>query len=165
MTAEQIIKRLNLRPHELEGGYYYQTYVSNEIISVENLPKRYKENKPYSTAMYYLLAPETKSLLHRLPSDEIYHFYLGDPVQMLLLYPNGNTNIIFLGQDIMSGQRVQVTVPSGVWQGSFLMDGGSFALMGTTVSPGFDLGDFEHADGGELKKLYPQHLDLIDRLT
>lgn len=165
MTAEQIIKRLNLKPHELEGGYYYQTYVSNEIISVENLPKRYKGNKPYSTAMYYLLTPETKSLLHRLPSDEIYHFYLGDPVQMLLLYPNGNTNIIFLGQDIMSGQRVQVTVPSGVWQGSFLMDGGSFALMGTTVSPGFDFGDFDHADGGELKKLYPQHLDLIGRLT
>lgn len=165
MTAEQIISRLGLQPHETEGGYYYQTYVSNEKISKSHLPERYRNDKPFSTAIYYLLTADTKSILHRLPSDEIYHFYLGSPVQMLLLYPNGNSNIVFLGQDIMSGQRVQITVPSGVWQGSFILEGGEFALMGVTVSPGFDFSDFEAADGEELKKLYPQHADLIDLLS
>lgn len=165
MTADQIIKRLNLKPLEPEGGYYYQTYICNETITVDHLPKRYSNDKPFSTAIYYLLTPETRSVLHRLPSDEIYHFYLGDPVQMLLLYPNGNTNIIFLGPDIMSGQRVQVTVPAGVWQGSRLMEGGSFALMGTTVSPGYDTGDFQAADGEELKRLYPRHSSLIEDLV
>ncbi len=164
MTADQIMKRLNLKPLKPEGGYYYQTYISNETISADHLPKRYGKDKPFSTAIYYLLTPETKSVLHRLPSDEIYHFYLGDPVRMLLLYPNGNTNIIFLGQDIMSGQRVQVTVPAGVWHGSILMEGGGFALMGTTVSPGYHQCDFEPADGQELKRLYPQHAGLIDDL-
>lgn len=165
MTAEQIIKRLNLEPLEHEGGFYYQTYISKDLIPAKSLPERYKGDKPYSTAIYYLLTPETKSVLHRLPSDEVYHFYLGDPVQMLLLYPNGNSNIIFLGQDIMSGQRVQVTVPSAVWQGSYLIEGGSFALMGTTVSPGFEFPDFEAGDRDELKRIYPQHSELIEMLT
>lgn len=165
MEAEQIIKRLGLEPLENEGGFYYETYVSGEIISREGLPGRYKSEKPFSTAIYYLLTPDTKSRLHRLPSDEIYHFYSGDPVQMLLLYPNGNSSIIFLGQDIMSGQRVQVIIPRGVWQGSFLIEGGKYALMGTTVSPGYDISDFEGADPEDLKNFYPQHSELIDRLV
>jgi len=165
MKAEQIIKRLGLEPLEDEGGFYYETYVSSETISREHLPGRYNNDKPFSSAIYYLLTPETKSRLHRLPSDEVYHFYSGDPVQMLLLYPNGNSSIIFLGQDIMSGQRVQMLVPRGVWQGSFLIEGGRYALMGTTVSPGFDFGDFEGSDPEDLKKFYPRHSDMIDRLA
>lgn len=165
MTADQIIKRLNLKPLPVEGGLYYETYVSNEKIKAEHLPDRYKNDKSFSTAIYYMHTPETRSLMHRLPSDEVYHFYLGDPVQMLLLYPNGNASIIYLGQDIMSGQRLQFLVPAGVWQGSFLLEGGRFALMGVTVSPGFDFSDYEAGNRDELKKRYPRYSGLIDKLT
>ena len=165
MTAEQLISRLHLQPLDNEGGYYFQTYVSGEKIKKDDLPDRFNNDKPFSTAIYYLLTPDTKSILHRLPSDEIYHFYLGDPVQMLHLYPNGSSNIVFLGNEFMSGQRFQVTVPSGVWQGSTLVEGGEFALMGTTVAPGFDFSDFEAADSDELIEQFPQYKGLIQDLT
>ena len=165
MTAEQLISRLHLQPLDNEGGYYFQTYSSGEKIKKDYLPDRFKNDKPFSTAIYYLLTPDTKSILHRLPSDEIYHFYLGDPVQMLHLYPNGNSNIVFLGNEFMSGQRFQVTVPSGVWQGSTLVEGGEFALMGTTVAPGFDFSDFEAANSDELIEQFPQYKGLIQDLT
>lgn len=165
MTAEQIISRLHLEPLDKEGGFYYQTYVSGEKISKEALPDRYGKDKSFSTAIYYLLTPDTKSMLHKLPSDEIYHFYLGDPVRMLQLHPNGNSSIIFLGSDIMAGQRLQITVPGGVWQGSSLVDGGEFALMGTTVSPGFDFDDFEAGNKDELIDMFPQHKGYIEDLS
>lgn len=165
MTAEQLIHRLNLQPLESEGGYFFQTYISCEKIDKEHLPERYANDKPFSTAIYYLLTPDTKSILHKLPSDEIYHFYLGDPVQMLQLYPNGNSHVIFLGSEIMSGQRPQVTVPAGVWQGSSLVECGNFALMGTTVAPGFDFDDFEVGNKDELIKSFSQHKGLIEDLT
>lgn len=165
MTAEQLIHRLNLQSLESEGGYFFQTYVSGEKILKDYLPERYKNDKPFSTAIYYLLTPDTKSVLHKLPSDEIYHFYLGDPVQMLQLYPNGYSKVIFLGSEIMSGQHSQVTVPAGVWQGSSLVEGGNFALMGTTVAPGFDFDDFEAGNKDELIKSFSQHKGLIEHLT
>src|SRR5207245_2095434 len=107
-------------------------------LPAASLPARYGTDRWAGTAIYYLLTPDTFSALHRLPTDEVYHFYLGDPVEMLQLWPDGSGRVGTLGQDVRAGQLLQVIVPRGVWQGSRLRPGGAFALLGTTMAPGFD---------------------------
>jgi len=163
--AEQIIKFFQMKPLPYEGGYYVETYRCAEKIAQAALPARYTNEKNFSTAILYLLTPDTFSALHRLRSDEIFHFYLGDPVTMLQLHRDRTSEIITLGRDIMNGQRVQATVPKNCWQGYFLNEGGKFALMGCTAAPGFEFADFELGRREELLKQYPTQRDLILKLT
>ncbi|MHC4482006.1 MAG: cupin domain-containing protein [Planctomycetota bacterium] len=165
VTAEQIIRFFAMKPLPGEGGYYVETYRASEKISEVALPARYTGERNFCTAILYLLTPDTFSALHRLKSDEIFHFYLGDPVTMLQLHADGSSEVITLGRDIVNGQRVQVTVPKDSWQGSFLNQGGDFALMGTTIAPGFEFTDFEPASKEELLKQHPNQRELILRLT
>jgi hypothetical protein len=165
LTAERIIKLYNMKPLPGEGGYYTETYRSAENIDRSSLPERYGADRSHGTAMFYLLTPDTRSKLHRLRSDEVYHFYMGDPVKLVLIHPSGTIKVLFLGQDIRAGQFVQAVVPAGIWQGALLLEGGQFALMGTTVAPGFDFSDSELGARGELLLQYPQHRDIIIELT
>ena len=164
MDARRIIELFELKPLPVEGGYYRETYRSEEIIKAGHLPERYGADRHISTAIYYLLTPDTVSKLHRLKSDEVFHFYLGDPVTMLLLYPDGQSETVVLGSDIENGQRVQQVVPRGLWQGAKLSEGGRFALLGTTVAPGFDPSDFEVAERETLLRHYPDETELICQL-
>lgn len=167
-SADELIELLGLEPHPCEGGYFKETYRSAECIHADCLPVRYKplgEEKSYSTCIYYLLTPDTCSRMHRLRSDEIFHFYLGDPVEMLWLYPKGEGEIHELGSDVISGQRLQLTVPMGIWQGAALKPGGEYALLGTTVAPGFDYEDYETGERSKLLELYPAYKDRIIALT
>ncbi len=112
LTAEQIITLLKLKPHPKEGGYFIETYRSSEAIPEKTLPNRYRGMRPFGTAIYYLLTPETFSAMHRLNSDEIFHFYLGDPVEMLQLLPDGTGRTLILGSDFLNGtQRAEPVVP------------------------------------------------------
>ncbi|MCI0403556.1 MAG: cupin domain-containing protein [Acidobacteria bacterium] len=167
MTAQQIIELLQLEPLPVEGGLFRQTYCSAERIRQAALPARYRGDKPFATAIYYLLTsdPDSFSALHRLPTDEVYHFYLGDPVEMLLLFPQGGGRRVVLGQNILHGQQVQFVAPSGVWQGSRLIPGGRFALLGTTMAPGFDASDYQGGQRAELLARYPDQAELIRALT
>lgn len=165
MNAEQIIEFFDMRPLPGEGGFYVETYRCREKISQAKLPERYAGDRSFSTAILYLLTPEEFSVLHRVKSDEIFHFYLGDSVTMLQLRPDGGSEVITLGSDILNGQRVQVAVPQGTWQGCFLNEGRKFALLGTTVAPGFETDDFEPARRQNLLLQYPTQRDLIIRLT
>lgn len=165
MDAETIKQRLNLSPLTFEGGYFRETYRSSVDIPTDHLPERYGSRRSAGTAIYYLLDTTTFSGLHRLKSDETYHFYQGDPVQMLLLPPTGSARTLTLGSDLLQGHEPQFTVPAGVWQGSRLIPGGKVALMGTTMSPGFDRDDFESATGVNLAARYPEHAALITALT
>ncbi len=165
ITADQVKALLRLRPHPAEGGFFVETYRATELIPQEALPPRYKDARPFGTAIYYLLTPETFSAMHRLASDEVFHFYLGDPVDMLQLFPDGSGKVVTLGPDLMSGMRPQVVVPRGVWQGSRLVPGGRFALLGTSVAPGFDFADYEHARRADFLSSYPTFRDLILSLT
>jgi uncharacterized protein len=115
-------------------------------------------------AIYFMLTPESFSALHRLPGTEIFHFYLGDPVVMLQLLPDGSSQTITLGPDLAGGQRPQVVVRGGVWQGSRLASG-KWALMGTTMSPGFDYADFELGNREQLMAQYPGAAELIRQYT
>jgi uncharacterized protein len=165
LTAQEIIAALHLEAHPTEGGYFRQTYCSDEVIARQRPGEKTPPARALSTAIYYLLTAEICSRLHRLKEDEIFHFYLGDPVLMLLLYPDGSAREIILGSDILKGQQVQVTVPKKTWQGSILKPGGSYALLGTTMAAGFDYADYENGTGGELEKLYPEKKDWIRRLA
>jgi len=166
LTANQIIEMFGMKLLPDEGGYYVETYRCDDTIPQAALPPgRYTSDRSIATAIYYLLTPETKSLMHRLPTDEIFHFYLGDPVQMLQLSPNGDGRVIEVGHDITSGQSLQVVVPAGTWQGSRLVAGGRYALMGTTVAPGFEFSDYEPGKREELIRQYPKFRELIAALT
>lgn len=165
IDAEEIIKLLSLEPLAGEGGFYRETYRSKGKIPRSALPSAYRSDKSMGTAIYYLVTPDTFSALHRLSGDEIFHFYLGDPVIMLQLFPEGGGKKIVLGNDIARGQNLQCTVPGGVWQGLFLMEGGRYGLLGTTMVPGFDYEDFELGEREKLTKLYPSYAELIERLT
>jgi len=165
LTAQEIIQKLGLVPHPDEGGYFRETYRSTERIPASALPPRYPSEKAFNTAIYYLLTPETSSQMHRLLSEEIFHFYLGDTVEMVILYPDGHAEQKFLGTDIDHGEQVQLVIPRSTWFGGFLKAGGRYALMGTTVAPGFDYADYETGNRRELILHYPGQKDLIRRLT
>ena len=165
--VEEIVELLGLEPLPVEGGLFRQTYMASDEIAAEALPARYGRSKPIGTAIYYLLTdePDSFSALHRLPTDEIWHFYLGDPVELLLLYPDGNSEIVVLGQDLTADQHVQFVVPAGAWMGARLEEGGHFALMGTTMAPGYDDRDYDAGDAQELERQYPDRAVLIEELT
>lgn len=163
-TVEQLILRLGLRPLPREGGYFRETYRAADCLSAGALPSRYGRDKAASTAIYYLLTPDTFSALHRLPTDEVYNFYLGGPVEMLLL-ADGRGRTVLLGSDVLADQQPQVVVPHGVWQGSRLVGASSFALLGTTMAPAFDFADYEAGDRAVLTAQYPAFADWIVRLT
>jgi predicted cupin superfamily sugar epimerase len=157
-SADDIIRFLQLEPLPCEGGWYRETYRS---------PRPFPGiARSAGTAIYYLLTPDTFSALHRLPTDEIFHFYLGDPVEMLQLGPNPEDGgkIVTLGPDILTGHQVQTVVLAGVWQGSLLRAGGAFALLGTTMTPGFDFADYEAADRDALSAAFPAFTERIARL-
>jgi predicted cupin superfamily sugar epimerase len=164
-TADELIAFLGLRPHLREGGHFRETYRSADLLPPGALPARYGAPRYAGTAIYYLLTPGTCSALHRLASDEIFHFYLGGPVRMLQLFPDGQGREIVLGPDLLNEQSPQVVVPRGVWQGSVLEPGAEFALLGCTVAPGFEYADYEHANRAELLARYPAFAEMIKRLT
>ncbi|MHC4759074.1 MAG: cupin domain-containing protein [Planctomycetota bacterium] len=165
ITAEQIIKLFRMKPLPQEGGYYTETYRAVETLSQNSLSDKYTGNRVFGTAILYLLTPDSLSLLHRLKSDEIFHFYLGDPVTMFQLRPDGSDEIISLGKDIINGQRIQQVVLAETWQGMFLKEGGKFALLGTTMAPGFEYEDFELAQREMLIRQYPARRELVLKLT
>ena len=163
-TAEELIAQLGLQPHPKEGGYFRETYRAADVLPAAALPARYGGDRRASTAIYYLLTPTTYSALHRLQTDEVFHFYLGGPVRMLQLAPDGSGRTVVLGPDVLAGQQPQVVVPRGVWQGSYL-EAGDFALLGCTVAPSFEYVDYEDGARAELVQQYPTFADLIRRLT
>lgn len=165
LDAQKIIEMFDLKPLPQEGGFYKESYRSDDKILKQALPERYSGDKNFGTAIYYLLTPETKSLMHRLTSDEIFHFYLGDSVEMLQLFPDSSGKIITLGSNITQGHLVQVLVPNATWQGMRLRPGGSHALMGTTMAPGFNFDDFELGSRRNLVEQYPDFKDQIIKLT
>jgi uncharacterized protein len=152
-VASQIIKKFDMKPLPEEGGYFIETYRSSGPGNS-------------STSILYLITEDNFSKLHKLSADEIYHFYLGDPVIMLNLYENGLSEHIVLGKDILNGEKCQHAVPGNCWQGSFLKEGGVFALLGVTMTPAFQSGQYRPASTykKELLEKYPGMSDFITKL-
>jgi predicted cupin superfamily sugar epimerase len=166
MTAEDVKKLLGLQPHPREGGWYVRTYEAAERVAADAFEdRRYSDARRTGTAIYYLLEPETFSEMHRLRSDEVFHFYAGDAVEMLQLITEGRGERVTIGNDLERRQTPQVVVPRGVWQGSRLATGGRWALLGCTVSPGFEFEDYDAGDRLELCNGWPEFSEEIVALT
>ncbi len=162
--AADWIKCLNLERHP-EGGYFRESYRAAETIATEGLPARFGGPRSCSTAIYFLLEGNDFSALHRIRSDELWHFYAGSALSVHVIYPQGHYRTLQLGGNWQKGQSFQATVPAGCWFGATVDEPGSFALVGCTVAPGFDFADFEMGERGALLERYPQHRGIIEKLT
>ena len=162
--AKYWIEKLRLEAHP-EGGYFRQTYRSEVSIAREALPAGFAGARAASTAIYFLLEGENFSAFHRLRSDEVWHFYAGEPLVVHVIEPEGKCSRILLGRDLEAGQVLQAVVRAGCWFASHVADWNSFAVVGCTVAPGFEFEDFEMGKRAELTARYPQHWGLVERLT
>lgn len=154
---ESLITKLALAPHP-EGGYFRETYRSAGITSVENLGFR-----NYSTCIYFLVTPEAFSAFHRIRQDEIWHFYLGKPLKLYLISPDGKFSTRLIGNEIKDDHLPQFVIPAGYWFAAHVES--DYALVGCTVSPGFDFRDFEMAKRAELIRKFPELAGIITRFT
>ncbi|MEN1759869.1 cupin domain-containing protein [Anoxynatronum sibiricum] len=188
-TAEDLIHLLNLEPLEGEGGMYRNNYTSTETLPLHCLPLRFRskpsqveggsgesskssvsENtpaaeRPFGTAIYYLLTADSFSHFHQLKADEVYHFYLGDPVELCQLHEDGSSSVTLLGNQLFEGMALQQVVPAGIWQGLRLKPGGSWALLGTTMAPGYHPADYTIGSREALIQRWPDHAEIIRALT
>ncbi|TKK71506.1 cupin domain-containing protein [Ilyomonas limi] len=164
MNAAYFIQHLHLQPHP-EGGYFRETYRASEFIKVDALPPRFSGVRPFSTAIYYLLQQGDFSAFHRIQSDECWHFYAGDTLLIHVIEEDGKYCCIQLGSNVAAGEMFQFVVPATAWFAAGPASNNAFTLAGCTVAPGFDFSDFEIADRNTLLDTYPQHADIINRLT
>jgi hypothetical protein len=162
--AESLITHLKMVSHP-EGGYYCRTYSSHLVVKKDALPKQFGGDRIISSAIYFLLEREQVSALHRLKSDEIWHFHEGSPLELCIISPTGELIQRRLGPNIESGEEFQIAIPAGFWFGARIKAKDSYSFFGCTVSPGFDFEDFELGRREDLLKLFPQHREIIIPLT
>ena len=163
ISAASLIAKYDLTPHP-EGGFYKQTYISNERIPAAALPERFSDDRYFSTAIYFLLEKGNFSAFHRIKSDEVWHFYAGGNLNIYIIHQEGNLEVLTLGDEITGDSSFQLVVPAGCWFASEPGSGVAFSFVGCTVSPGFDFADFELANAIELAREYPAHKAIIERL-
>jgi len=153
LTATEIIDLLGLQKHPT-CGFVAEAYCSTQVVPVEALPKPFDGARPLGTAIYFLVTPEAQIRLHRIRSDQMYHHYLGDPLEVLLLYPDGTGRVVIVGSDLAAGMRPQLFIPGGTFHTSRLATGSSYSLLGTTAWPGVEPPDGELGNPDELTTAY-----------
>ncbi|WP_187143210.1 cupin domain-containing protein [Terriglobus albidus] len=158
MTSEELIVHLGLERHP-EGGWYRQTYLAAKKVHTA------RGERAASTAIYFLLSGNEFSALHRIQSDEVWHFYAGDTLIVSVIHPDGRHEDLLLGQSLPAGETLQGWVAAGAWFGARLKWPGTYALVGCTVAPGFDFADFEMGNREVLLRQFPQHAELVAKLT
>ena len=162
--AARWVRILGLTPHP-EGGFFKETYRAGEGIASAHLPARFGGDRAFATAIYFLLEGRQVSRLHRIRSDEVWHYHAGGPLVVHAIAPDGARTAAALGLDVEAGQTPQHVVPAGHWFGATLETGADYALVSCTVAPGFDFAELELAHRDALLARYPQHAALIERLT
>ncbi|MEV5238673.1 cupin domain-containing protein [Streptomyces cinnamoneus] len=160
VTVQALVDHYGLEPMPLEGGLFRRTWAGTAGARAR------EDGRPEGSAILVLLSPDDGqfSAMHRLPGDEVWHFYLGDPVELLLLGPDGDHRVVVLGPDVLGGQYVQFTVPAGTWMGGRVAPGGRWSLFGCTMAPGFVSSDYEGGDAGTLCAQYPAAAERIRAL-
>jgi uncharacterized protein len=162
--AQYYITAYQMQAHP-EGGYFAETYRSSEKIPQNALPSRFKGDRSFSTGIYFLLESHHISALHRIESDEMWHFYAGCSLHVYVIDEEGNLEIIRLGNNPEKGEVFQAVVPAGRWFGSKPAEENSYSFVGCTVAPGFDFEDFEMKNRKELLTMFPQHEEIVKMLT
>lgn len=161
---ETIVERLKMDPHP-EGGFYKETYRSNQVIPEDVLGPSFQGNRNYCTAIYFLLTSDNFSAFHRIQQDEIWHFYEGSSLYVHVIHPNGIYQRHVVGINFDQGELPQLVVPAGAWFASSVKEPNQYSLVGCTVAPGFDFKDFELAERSTLVKQFPEHEKVIKQLT
>lgn len=164
MNAKDIIDKLNLAEHP-EGGYYKETHRSKGKIKGINLPNEFNGDRNYSTCIYFLLTSDRFSSFHKINQDETWHFYKGSTLKLHMISPEGIYSFVYIGNDLFNEEHPQFTVPAQYWFAAEVIDSNSFAFTGCTVAPGFDFDDFVLPNRKDLLMLFPQHYEVITRLT
>ena len=164
MTVDYLVKTLNLLPHP-EGGYYKETYRANLQLAKNALPEGFSGDRNIATAIYFLIEKNNFSALHKIKSDETWHFYYGDALEVIEIDENGILTATAIGKNLEDGEVFQYTVKANNWFGSRVKAGGDFSLVGCTVAPGFDFNDFELGKKEDLLKLFPNHKKVIIEMT
>lgn len=164
MTAADFVKKLNLLPHP-EGGFYKEVYRSTDTVSRAALPTGFSGDRVLATSIYFLIEKDNFSALHKIKSDEIWHFYAGDALEVIEINESGDLKKTSVGNNLETGELFQYTVKANTWFGSRVKAGGNFSLVGCTVAPGFDFEDFELADRKQLLKLFPEQKVVIEEMT
>ena len=162
--ADFIIEQYRMQPHP-EGGFFTRTYHSSGLIPRTALPAEFAGERYFSTAIVFLLKENDFSALHRLRQDEIWHFYLGGSLRLVMISPDGKFSETMLGQNVARGDVVQAIVPAGCWFGAKPAEGTSFSFVGCTVAPGFDFADFELAERSEILSQFPDLETIILEFT
>lgn len=163
-TVQNIINKLKLQPHP-EGGYFKETYRSEGLITQEYLGSKFTGNRNYCTGIYFLLTSDIFSAFHKINQDEMWHFYKGSPLTLHIISPEGNYSKISIGNNLDNNEVLQFVVPAAHWFATEVVTKNSYALAGCTVAPGFDFRDFEMPNRETLLALFPQHSEVITRLT
>lgn len=161
---QEWIDRLGLAKHP-EGGYFKEVYQNREHITAEQLSVPYPGRRSLATSIYFLLPAEEVSRLHRLRSDEIWYYHGGSSLTLIMIDTAGNLSEKRLGCDVVAGELPQVVIPGGSTFGAFVNQEGSYTLVGCLVSPGFDYQDFELLSREKMLADFPQHQEIILRLT
>lgn len=163
-SFENIISILKLRPHP-EGGYFRESYRSAGEFRTESLDEGYAGKRNYATCIYFLLTSDSFSAFHRIRQDEIWHFYEGSPINLHMISPQGVYSQVCIGRNLEEHQHLQYVVPGETWFAAKVINDNDHALVGCTVSPGFDFADFTLAQREELLRQFPQHSKVINELT
>jgi uncharacterized protein len=163
-NAQTYIQSLQLRAHP-EGGFYRETYRSPLLMNVTQADQDKLAPRNVSTGIYFLLEQGNFSAFHKIRSDEMWHFYAGQALEVLEISPAGDLRCTRLGPDVLQGEVFQHVVPAHTWFASRVAEGGAFSLVGCTVAPGFDFADFFMADRAALAAAFPQHRQTVYELT
>jgi predicted cupin superfamily sugar epimerase len=163
-TADEVKAMLGLEPHPT-CGFVAETYRSPLRIPAGALPDAYEGDRPYGSALYFLVAPDAQIVMHRIRSDQLYHHYLGDPLEVLMLYPDGTGAVTVVGSDLTAGERPQLFVPGDTFHTSRLGSGAAYALLASTEWPGVEAPDVEHGDIEALVESYPDMAEHIRAFT
>lgn len=158
MEANNLIEYFKMQKHP-EGGAFLETYRSGLQT---NFPG-FEGQRNSATAIYFLLQAGEISAFHRIKSDETWHFYLGESLEVVEIDLKGKLIRTKIGRDFINGENLQYTVKAGHWFASHSL--GTFSFVGCTVAPGFDFNDFEMANGDKLKEQYPKHSEVISKFT
>lgn len=167
LSAAEIVRHLDLKPLPVEGGFYRVTYTSDLQLPASVLPPSIRSERPAKSVIFYLLTADMKSRLHRLEIDEMWHFYMGDSVDLHVFGTEFDYTKVTLGHDVLDGQTVQAVVPAHSWFGARLQRGGRWALMACSLAPAYSDEDFSLPDDAEFDSLlarYPSKQHLLNEL-
>jgi predicted cupin superfamily sugar epimerase len=164
VTAEEIKQMFGMQPHPT-CGFFSQSYLSEAEVAQKALPSGYDGPRALASALYFLVTPEAHMVLHRLRSDQVYHHYSGDALEVLLLQGDGRGEIVTVGSDLAAGMRPQLVVPGWTFHVSRVRPGGEYAFMGTTAWPSVESSDLEIGDPEALAAEHPALRDQIAAFT